>query len=254
MQEPTVSVIVTTYNREELLKETIQSILNQTFTDFELIVVDNFSNYDFYKVIEEFGDARIKPFQNANNGIIAVNRNYGISKAKGKYLAFCDDDDLWMPEKLDVQIDVIKKDPYQIVATYLDLIDCNSNVTGYRDFPQYKNIFLLCIYNRLSLSSVFVLKTDEVWFDESSVLVGIEDYNLWLNLIHKDYGITIVEKRLVKYRIGNQNYSNKDKKLPIRRISLVWNVFKTNKNASLYYLIRAIVYNIRVYIQYCLFK
>lgn len=100
---PLVSVIVTTYNRKELLKETIDSILSQTFTDFELIVVDNYSNYDFIEYIKSFNDLRIRPFQNQNNGIIAINRNIGINNARGEYIAFCDDDDLWKPNKLKIQ-------------------------------------------------------------------------------------------------------------------------------------------------------
>ena len=101
---PLVSVIVTTYNRKELLKETIGSILNQTFINFELIVVDNFSDYDFFEYIQLFRDDRIKPFQNHNNGIIAINRNFGIKEANGKYIAFCDDDDLWERKKLKEQL------------------------------------------------------------------------------------------------------------------------------------------------------
>ena len=75
---PLVSVIVTTYNRKEMLKETILSILNQTYSNFELIVVDNFSDYDFFNFIKSFEDSRLKPIQHNNNGIIAINRNLGL--------------------------------------------------------------------------------------------------------------------------------------------------------------------------------
>lgn len=85
---PKVSVIVTTYNRKEYLAETIQSILNQTFQDFELIVVDNYSNYDFFGLMKSFNSEKITAFQNQNNGIIAVNRNFGIKLAKGEFIAF----------------------------------------------------------------------------------------------------------------------------------------------------------------------
>ena len=90
-----VSVVVTTYNRAHIVTEAIESILNQTFGDFELIIVDNYSNDNTEEVIKSYKDERIKYFKNRNNGIIAVNRNYGISKAQGEYIAFCDDDDLW---------------------------------------------------------------------------------------------------------------------------------------------------------------
>ena len=88
---PKVSVVVTTYNRPDLVKETIDGILNQTFQDFELIVVDNYSNYDFFELIENIGGKKIRAFQNQNNGVIAVNRNVGIKNAIGEYIAFCDD-------------------------------------------------------------------------------------------------------------------------------------------------------------------
>ena len=109
IKSPLVSVIVTTFNRKELLKETIDSILNQTFTDFELIVVDNYSEYNFVDYIKSFSDNKLIAFQNKNNGIIAVNRNYGIKKAKGKYIAFCDDDDCWDSEKLAKQIPYLRE-------------------------------------------------------------------------------------------------------------------------------------------------
>ena len=103
-QNPLVSIIVTTFNRKELLKETIESILKQTYTNFELIVIDNYSNYIFFEFIKTFDDTRIKAFRNQNNGSVEVNRNYGIHKSKGEFIAFCDDDDLWTEKKLEIQI------------------------------------------------------------------------------------------------------------------------------------------------------
>ena len=76
MHKEKVNIIITTYNRPELLSKTILSILSQTYYNFELIIIDNFSNYDFFKLIHNFNDDRIKGFQNQNNGIISINRNY----------------------------------------------------------------------------------------------------------------------------------------------------------------------------------
>ena len=76
-----LSVVVTTYNRRFLLKETLDSILAQTYKDFELIVVDNHSDYEFFDFIGTFNDPRIKPYRNENGGIISVNRNFGIEKS-----------------------------------------------------------------------------------------------------------------------------------------------------------------------------
>ena len=99
-----VSVIVTTYNRKEKLKEALVSILEQTYTNIEILVVDNFSNYDIKGFIQEFNDTRIILIQNANNGNYVINRNLGIKNAHGDYIAFCDDDDYWLSHKLTEQI------------------------------------------------------------------------------------------------------------------------------------------------------
>ena len=116
-KKPLVSVVVTTYNRKEMLKITIKSILNQTYNNIELLIIDNYSNYDFFNFISSFNDSRIKAFQNKNNGIIAVNRNYGINKSIGNYIAFCDDDDYWNKFKLSDQIKFFKNEKVILVSS-----------------------------------------------------------------------------------------------------------------------------------------
>ena len=249
---PVVSVIVTTYNRERYLRETVQSIVNQTFTDFELIVVDNFSNYDFFKAIDDVNDPRIRAFQNQNYGVIAVNRNYGIAKARGQYLAFCDDDDLWVEDKLDNQIRVVEDK--MILASNLNVINDESEVIGQRIFNQYESIYDIYIHNYIALSSVLLMRSDEIHFEEDTNLVGIEDYSLWLNLIHRGYDVFIMPQKLVNYRVCSSNYSNRDNKLPLRRIDLLYKIFKKYKNTNCIGFIKAIIYNIRVYFQYYIFN
>ena len=206
MQNPSVSVIVTTYNREELLKETLQSILNQTFTDFELIVVDNFSSYNFFEVIEGFGDVRIHPFQNANNGIIAVNRNFGILKARGRYLAFCDDDDLWMPEKLERQMEMALQNNYDLVSSdFVCFGECDKG-ESIKKMKEYRREYEYYIGNRIALSSVLLKLNDNVFFSEDRQYVAIEDYCLWLKLHLQGFSFHNISTPLIKYRIGD-NYS-----------------------------------------------
>ena len=113
---PKVSVIILTFNRPEMLRETIDSILTQDYTNFELIIVDNHSNYDFFELLSSYEDDRIKGYQNHNNGFLAVNRNFGITKAKGEYLAFCDDDDLWSSHKLSRQVEILENTPHILLV------------------------------------------------------------------------------------------------------------------------------------------
>jgi len=209
---PLVSVIVITYNRKDLLKETIYSILNQTFEDFELIVVDNFSDYNFFSHIDSFNDDRIKPFQNQNNGIIAANRNFGINKSKGKYIAFCDDDDLWLPEKLNKQIKVLEDVGCGMVCTMLKRfgvtnIFSKSYGIGPLPFRQKTSRNDLLHNNCISNSSVLVKKSilDEVgYFEEKRSFISLEDHDLWIR-ISAVTKIQFIPEVLLLYRIHKSN-------------------------------------------------
>lgn len=199
-----ISVIVTTYDRKEFLTETLNSILKQTFNDFELIVVDNYSNYDFLTHINSFNDKRIRPFQNKNNGIIAVNRNFGIKKAKGKYLAFCDDDDIWMEKKLEVQIDRIRQNGCDLVSSNMILFKNNiNNIVGKHKSRLVKNLNDLLKTNQINTSTVLVKRSELVYFSCDKVLITIEDYALWLNLYSNGFKFDFINEPMIYYRISN---------------------------------------------------
>ena len=100
MAEPTVCVIVPTYNHAPLLKKALESLIAQTFTDWEVVVINNFSGDDTIQIVESFNDSRIRITNFRNSGVIAASRNEGLRLAKGKYIAFLDSDDLWYPNKL----------------------------------------------------------------------------------------------------------------------------------------------------------
>ena len=190
---PLVSIIVTTYNRKKLLKETIDSILNQTFKDFELIVVDNFSNYDFFKCIKSFNSDCIRPFQNQNNGIIAINRNYGINRAKGKYIAFCDDDDWWFLHKIEKQINKLLNSNKNMIFSMIKEfgeISIYSNYFGINPLPFKVNTSTkaLLMTNCIPFSTVLIEKLSLYkigLFNEGKSFVGIEDNELWVRASKK---------------------------------------------------------------------
>ena len=210
--KPLVSVVVTTYNRKEFLKEKIDSILNQTFTDFELIVVDNYSNYDFFAHIESFNDSRIRAFQNQNDGIIAVNRNVGIKRARGEYIAFCDDDDYWMKEKLEKVVSAIQGNPEAILFCHNEIMVVNGEDKKNLIYGPYKtNMYenLLFKGNCISLSAV-CLKTNVALetggFSERSDFISVEDYEFWLRL-SKFGKFHFIDDILGCYRIEGNNIS-----------------------------------------------
>ena len=223
-----ISVILTTYNRKELVTKTINSILSQSFQDFELIIVDNFSNYNFFDLIQIFNSPKIKAFQNRNEGIIAVNRNFAIARSSGKYLAFCDDDDLWEQEKLQYQIQYLEKDNFDLTYTNTKLMFDNGNLV-YSNYSDINNLRSLLYRNQVTLSSVLVRKTTEVRFNESVDLIALEDYELWINLMLNGFKFKFIEIPLVNYRVHSSisrqsKYINEKKKLKFA-ISL----FQNNK-------------------------
>ncbi|HMG92741.1 MAG TPA: glycosyltransferase [Chryseolinea sp.] len=106
-----VSIVVPTYNRAHLIGETIQSIIDQTYTHWELIIVDDGSEDDTKNIIDRFTDKRIQYFAIAHCGMFGKVRNMGMQRAKGDLIAFLDSDDLWKPNKLSFQLSLFKQDP-----------------------------------------------------------------------------------------------------------------------------------------------
>ena len=209
---PIVSVIVTTYNRKEYLTETIQSILNQTYQDFELIVVDNYSNYDFFSHINSFNDSRIKPYQNRNNGIIAINRNFGISKANGDFLAFCDDDDIWMNEKLESQMNYIKAKQLEgaKIVLYSNAIEFKENSEANETKKTaIKDINDLLKTNQVSFSTSFVSNNfASIRFNELPEFFAVEDYVFWMELKLSGFSFHLQRQSLIKYRVLSSSSSS----------------------------------------------
>ncbi|GEM_PF-2497384 len=212
MNKPLVSVIVPTYNRQDLLTETLTSILAQTYSNIEIIVVDNCSNYDFLAHIHSFQDNRLRPFQNRNHGVIATNRNFGIRQAQGKYIAFCDDDDLWLPEKLEEQLQIFEKHPdLNLVGTNASRFpDIKKNISymwkdktfSYKTLLRKSQSYLGAM--GVTCSSVLYKAnlTQEIgYWDENKDIVATEDYEYWLRILkYQDNSIYIMKKELIKYR------------------------------------------------------
>lgn len=115
---PTVSVVIPTYNRAEAVQRTLDSVLEQTFEDFEAIVVDDASDDDTVEVIEAYDDPRVTLLQHETNRGGSVARNTGIDAAEGSYLAFLDSDDEWRPRKLERQVETLERRGDEWVAAY----------------------------------------------------------------------------------------------------------------------------------------
>ena len=117
-KSPTVSVVVPTYNRAHLVGRAIQSVLNQTYQDFEIIVVDDGSTDNTEELVKSFNDPRIRYIRHDQNRGGSAARNTGIKMARGEYIAFQDSDDEWLPEKLEKQMRVFENAPAEVGVVY----------------------------------------------------------------------------------------------------------------------------------------
>ena len=185
---PIFSVIIPTYNRKEKLKKAIESVLNQTFSNFEILVCDDGSTDGSNEILNYFDDPRIKWLPGNRSGGPAIPRNRGIYTSKGEWLAFLDSDDIWLPNKLERQIEIIQN--YQNIRA----ICSNSKIMkndiilekNYFDFTndQIFNFDKLMECNYIITSSLVIHKSLAIkmkGFPENNIFVSVEDYVLWLS-------------------------------------------------------------------------
>ena len=133
--DPRVSVIITTHNRATLLPRAVHSVLAQTYGDYEIIVVDDGSSDDTQAVIADFEDQRIRSVRRNRSGGASAARNTGISKSRGEYIAFLDDDDEWTPTKLERQVAILDSSPPTVAMVYgwVDFVDDLTGDVSHRE-------------------------------------------------------------------------------------------------------------------------
>jgi glycosyltransferase involved in cell wall biosynthesis len=202
---PLVSVVVPTYNRPDFLKKTVQSIAEQTYKNIEIIIVSNGFNKNNQKVAQEFNDSRIIYADQENSGGPASPRNHGIKIAKGKYVAFCDDDDLWMPDKIEKQIKALEEN--------LEYGLCYSKMLRFDGQKEWANpgeegpasLQSLLYINTVPISSVFMRKSliDKFGgFSESNKVGSSEDYEFLLRHA-AETNFYFLDEYLIKYWCGD---------------------------------------------------
>ena len=196
-----VSIIMPSYNTASFIEETIQSVLNQTYTNWELIIVDDCSTDNTDEVLENIKDSRIRYFKNDKNSGAAVSRNKALREAKGQWIAYLDSDDLWMPEKLEKQIHFMETNGYAFSYTNYEEIDVNGNKTGV-SITGPKKITKTGMFNYCWQGCLTVM------FDANKIgLIQIEDikknndYAMWLKVCRKA-DCFLLDETLGQYRKG----------------------------------------------------
>jgi len=215
-KEPLVSIVVPAYNSGRYLTETIDSVINQTYKNWELLIVDDGSSDDTLSIAAKFAsrDPRVKVFPSESNwGGPAKPRNFGIRQAKGDYIAFLDSDDLWLPGKLQKQIDFLEKnkDIFWLYSKFI--IKKNGRHLKLEPVkPKSGYIFhdLLISFNLVPILTVVIRNKKEAnryFFDEEKKFVAVEDYGMWMD-IAKDEKISFIDEPLAIYRVHSNGISS----------------------------------------------
>lgn len=207
---PFVSVIMPIHNNEKYLRESIESILDQSYTNFEYIIIDDFSSDSSWDIIQEYAkkDPRIIPVKNKANLKIPKTRNLGFKISKGKYVVVQDGDDVSCLDRIEKQVEFMEKNPdYGATGSNMHVIDSNSEIIGERryinDFNKIKRA--ITRYNPIAQPSVIIrnslIKNDIGNYNEE--FIRCSDYDLWIRIAMK-YKIGNIQDFLVKYRRSDE--------------------------------------------------
>jgi glycosyltransferase involved in cell wall biosynthesis len=209
---PKVSVVIPAYNAMTYLPETLASVLRQTFSDFEVLIVDDGSSDQIVQWASQVTDSRVKLISQQNQGVSAA-RNTGIAQAQGEYIAFIDADDLWEPTKLEKQVRCLEDNPaVGMVHTWMAEIDEQGKPTGgvmasNAEGEVWKQ---LVEQNTVACSSVMVrrccFETLGVFAPRNACPVDVEDWEMWIRIASR-YPFAVIKEPLMRYRQHPNNTS-----------------------------------------------
>lgn len=222
MSSVKASVIVAVYNGAKTLTQTIESILSQTYDNFELLLIDDGSTDESKNLIEKYlEDERVKYFKKQNGGVASA-RNFGIARATGEVIGFCDQDDQWLPQKLEKQIPLFSDPDVGLVYSWVDI-----DRHGKRECstPEFEGECFEALLNRnfVSCCTAMVRRTvlNQVnGLDESRELLGVDDRHLWLK-VARISKLAVAKTPLAIYFIHGENYSLDNKKMLIADLSCI---------------------------------
>ncbi len=207
-----VSIIIPTYNQAELLKECLDSVMSQTFQDFEILLINNASTDHTLDVALSYKNSQINILEYERRGAIGAVRNQGIHAAKGSLIAFLDSDDKWTPCKLEKIVTLFKNDPsIDIVCHDEFTLKANGLIGKKLRHGDAKNYDALLFGHNCISTSAVTIKTrclKEVdGFDEDISFSGVEDYDLWLRLLKNGAKPYYLHECLGYYRIYQSSFS-----------------------------------------------
>ena len=235
---PKVSVILPVYNSEKFVAQAIKGVLRQSFLDWELLVVNDGSTDNTEKIVKDWQkkDKRIRYIKHQRNRGLSAARNTGTKFAKGKYIAFLDADDVWLPKKIEIQINKINDPDADLVFSnwYIWEPIKNVRVKAFNSNPLGNKEDLLCLFIKKNFgnSSTALLKKSSLekigLFDES--LKSSEDYGLWLRFILKGMKIVFCIEPLIYLRKHPEQMTANTYRMRTSRLAVFKKIIQNEPN------------------------
>jgi glycosyltransferase domain-containing protein len=258
---PLVSVIIPTHNRPEFLAQTLRSVIDQRYKNIEIIVISNGFNELNRNVTEEINDFRIRYIEQENSGGPSSPRNHGIRKSRGEYIAFCDDDDIWMPDKIEKQVHVLENNlEYGLCYSKMLRFDHEKewSVTHEEGPADLKSLLYI---NTVPISAVLIKKSllERCGnFSESKRIGTSEDYEFLLRYaaITKFY---FLDEYLIKYWSGASRTTDNQMSIVklavyVSQIFACYDALRGTGKVKWISLVLPILYNTNLFLKGCIYQ
>lgn len=208
---PLISVVMSTYNREGMIKESVDSILNQTFSDFEFIIIDDNSTDNTFEIIKEYKDDRIKLFRNEKNSGCTFNYHNAQNIAKGKYIAHIDDDDISLPLRFEKQFEYMEEYPnIALLGSFIETFGENVRPSWVFYTDPLKLDFSMNFYNPLCHSSIMYRKSfvEDIGINYDISKKCAQDYDFYKQIIKCGGKLANLPNILVRYRMHSNRLTD----------------------------------------------
>ncbi|GLR85457.1 glycosyltransferase family 2 protein [Bradyrhizobium iriomotense] len=227
---PLVSIITPSWNVERFIEETIRSVQAQTFADWELLIADDCSTDKTPELIEAISarDPRVKLIRQEKNGGPALARQASIDHAQGRYLAFLDSDDLWLPNKLERQLVFAREKRAALSYTAFRRIDESNTTTG-RLIEVPGSLSYAQLLKNTSIATLTALVDREIAGPVTMTNEGYDDFCLWLSILRPGHTAFGLNEDLARYRVRGASVSSR----PVRSAKWVWHIYRNVEHLPL---------------------
>jgi teichuronic acid biosynthesis glycosyltransferase TuaG len=233
MENELISIIIPVYNAEKFINETINTVLNQSYDNWELLLVNDCSTDNSIEIIKKCNDKRIKLINNDKNSGAAITRNNGIKNSNGRYICFLDADDLWEKDKLEKQINFMKQNDCAFSFTVYEFANFNGIPNGKKVFVPSKISYRQALKNTTIWTSTVMFDMNKLTKEDiymPNVRRGQDTATWWKVLKKIDYAYGLNEI-LSYYRRTNESLSSNK----ITSLKRTWNLYRNVEHLNIFY-------------------